>query len=92
MLNDHYHDFELNYDESSVRQYGYPRRAVSDGVNDHLMCGDWREGFARIELSRLPPWDGHGVRRPWGLPWDLADGARQLVPFLRLFNLVQCKI
>ena len=48
MLNDHYHDFGLNYDESFVRQFGYPRRVVSDVVNDYLKCGDLREGFARI--------------------------------------------
>jgi hypothetical protein len=48
LLNDHYHDFELNYDERRVCQYGYPRRVVSEVVYDYLKCGDLREGFARI--------------------------------------------
>lgn len=48
LLNDHYYDFELNYDERCVQQYGYPRRVVSDVVCDYLKCGDLREGFARI--------------------------------------------
>jgi len=48
LLNDHYRDFELNYDELRVRLYGYPRNVVSDVVTDYLKCGDLREGFARV--------------------------------------------
>ena len=29
LLNDHYFDFELNYDEQRVRKYAYPRKLVS---------------------------------------------------------------
>jgi hypothetical protein len=48
LLNDHYFDFELNYEEHCVSKYGYPRKVVSDVVYDYLKCGDLREGFARI--------------------------------------------
>jgi Transposase zinc-binding domain len=48
LLNEHFHDFELNYDERCVRRCGYPRQVVSDVVTDFLDCGDLRQGFARI--------------------------------------------
>lgn len=48
LLDDHFSEFELHYDEYCVRRYGYPRQVVGDVVADYLKCGDLREGFARI--------------------------------------------
>lgn len=48
LLNEDFHDFELNYDERCVRKYGYPRQVVSDVVTGFLDCGGLRKVFARI--------------------------------------------
>lgn len=38
LLYDHYHDFEMHYDERSVRCFGYPRRVVGDVITDYHYC------------------------------------------------------
>lgn len=80
MLNDHYHDFELNYDESCACRYGYPRRVVSSVVYDYLKCGDLREGFARIrcpdcrhEHLQLRQTEHPGKPPPESLYKDMVD-------------------
>jgi hypothetical protein len=48
LLNDHYQDFELHYDDHCVRFYGYHRPVVRDVVEAYHQCGDLCEGFTRI--------------------------------------------
>jgi len=48
ILHHHYEDFKAGYDERCEKQYGFFRPVVDEVVEEHLQCGDLREGFARV--------------------------------------------
>ncbi|MEA1897405.1 MAG: transposase zinc-binding domain-containing protein [Bacteroidota bacterium] len=48
LLNNHYENFERNYQERFEKEYGFFRPVISEVVHDYLKCGDLNEGFARV--------------------------------------------
>ena len=51
LLDRHYDDFELAYEERYEKTYGYLRPAIGTAVGKFLKCGDLREGFARVHCD-----------------------------------------
>lgn len=48
LLADHFESFEQHYEERFEREYGFFRPIISEVVQDYLMCGDLKEGLARV--------------------------------------------
>jgi ribosomal protein S27E len=48
IIQKHYTEFLVQYDDSCVRKYGYLRPIISEVVQGYLKCGDLSEGFARV--------------------------------------------
>jgi len=48
ILQKHFSEFLLKYDDSYVREFGYLRSIVQEVVQGYLKCGDLAEGFARV--------------------------------------------
>ena len=51
LLNNHYENFERNYQQRFEKEYGFFRPVISEVVHDYLKCGDLKEGFARVRCS-----------------------------------------
>jgi ribosomal protein S27E len=48
ILQKHFSEFLLQYDDSYVREFGYLRSIIPEVVQGYLKCGDLSEGFARV--------------------------------------------
>jgi hypothetical protein len=48
ILQKHFSEFLLQYDDSYVREFGYLRSIIPEVVHGYLKCGDLSEGFARV--------------------------------------------
>jgi len=51
LVSQHYEEFERIYPEKYADTYGYFRPVISDVVRKYLVCGDLREGFARVRCD-----------------------------------------
>jgi hypothetical protein len=51
LLNNHYDSFEQGYDERFETQHGFFRSIISEVVHDYLLCGDLKNGFARVRCN-----------------------------------------
>jgi len=47
----HYEEFERVYPERYADTYGYFRPVIADVVRKYLVCGDLKEGFARVRCD-----------------------------------------
>ena len=48
VLQRHYVDFAVDYEERFAKEYGFLRNVVGDVIGAYLKCGDLKEGFARV--------------------------------------------
>ena len=51
LVDRHYDEFELVYPERYEKTYGFWRPVIRDVVGKYLLCGDLREGFARVRCT-----------------------------------------
>jgi ribosomal protein S27E len=48
LLDEHFDEFELRYDQLFTKGYGFYRPVISHIVEKFLECGDLQQGFARV--------------------------------------------
>lgn len=48
VLQRHFVDFAVHYEERFVKEYGFLHGVVGDVIGAYLKCGDLKEGFARV--------------------------------------------
>jgi len=53
VVDQYYDEFERVYPERYEKRYGYWRPVIGDVVGKYLLCGDLREGFARVHCTGL---------------------------------------
>ena len=51
IVDQYYDEFERVYPERYEKTYGYWRPVIGDVVGKFLLCGDLREGFARVRCE-----------------------------------------
>lgn len=61
LVSQHFEEFERVYPEKYADTYGYFRPVIGDVVRKYLVCGDLREGFARVRCDEC----GHEYLLPF---------------------------